>query len=283
MTTREGTSGEHEGFLRYGNFRWLKRALALAIAVMVIYAVVPAPARPYGGTWFGYCLGLVGAGLIVWLALLGIRKRQMSPGKWSLKAWTSAHVYLGLALVVVATLHTGFRFGWNLHTLAYGLTLLVVASGLFGMVVYARLPTVLSANREDQTQPQMVEGLRDIDRQLNDAAQPLPHAEAQWVIQALSESPFGAGLIARLRGRMRTSATADVLAAFQQANASGHASPAHASVEALLLRRQGQLARIRRQMQLRAQLEVWLFVHVPATIALLAALIAHVISEFYYW
>jgi hypothetical protein len=30
-------------------------------------------------------------------------------------------------------------------------------------------------------------------------------------------------------------------------------------------------------------LEVWLFIHIPLTIALIAALAAHVISVFYYW
>jgi len=30
-------------------------------------------------------------------------------------------------------------------------------------------------------------------------------------------------------------------------------------------------------------LEVWLFVHVPLTFVLLAALFAHIISVFFYW
>jgi hypothetical protein len=45
--------------------------------------------------------------------MLGVRKARDDRGRWSLKAWTSAHVYLGLSLIVVATLHTGFQFGWN--------------------------------------------------------------------------------------------------------------------------------------------------------------------------
>jgi len=30
-------------------------------------------------------------------------------------------------------------------------------------------------------------------------------------------------------------------------------------------------------------LEIWLYIHVPLTIALIAALTAHVISVFFYW
>ena len=36
-------------------------------------------------------------------------------------------------------------------------------------------------------------------------------------------------------------------------------------------------------MHLRALLEIWLYVHVPATIGLVAALIAHIVAVFFYW
>lgn len=54
--------------------------------------------------------------------------RRWGPG---VAGWLSAHVYLGTALIVVATLHTGFEFGWSVHTLAYALTLAVVLSGFW--------------------------------------------------------------------------------------------------------------------------------------------------------
>jgi hypothetical protein len=47
--------------------------------------------------------------------------------------------------------------------------------------------------------------------------------------------------------------------------------------------RRATLARLRDDLRLQAWVEVWLFVHVPVTFALLAALIAHVFSVFIYW
>ena len=179
---------DHEGFLRHRRFRWLKRALLLCFLASLVYTLTDPQPRPNGGTWLGYTLGVIGAGLIVWLSLLGLRKRIMTRGTWSLKAWTSAHVYLGLALIVVVTLHTGFQLGWNVHTLAYILMMLVIASGIFGIVVYAVLPAALSSNREEMTQPQMLESLRATDRQLADAAQPLDRRWAEVVLLALHES-----------------------------------------------------------------------------------------------
>jgi len=40
---------------------------------------------------------------------------------------------------------------------------------------------------------------------------------------------------------------------------------------------------MRRDVQLKAMLEIWLYFHVPLSFALLAALAGHVISVFYYW
>jgi hypothetical protein len=276
-------SADHEGFLRHRRFRWLKVALVLCAAAALGYALIDVQPRPNGGSWYGYTLGTIGAGLIVWLALLGLRKRAMTRGAWSLKAWTSAHVYLGLSLIVVATLHTGFQLGWNVHTLAYVLMMLVIASGIWGVVAYASLPSALSANREELTQEQMIEGIRAIDRQLHDAAQPLGREHSDLVLAALGEDLFGGGLVARLSGTWRRCATARALERFAFADAQGLGDPAIGRVEKLLIRRKAQLDRLRRQMRLRALLEVWLYVHVPMTVALLAALTAHIVSVFYYW
>nr|WP_271439310.1 hypothetical protein [Pontixanthobacter luteolus] len=259
--------------------RWLKVSSAICLIVIVSYFLVDVEPRHNGGSWYGYTLGTIGAGLIVWLSLLGIRKRNITDGRWSLKAWTSAHVYLGLALTVVGTMHTGFQLGWNVHTLAWALMMLVIVSGIYGISVYAALPRSLSTNRREMTRGQMIEALAAIDRQLEAAAQPLGRSESDAVIAALDQDVFKAGLLARLTGSYPRCATARALRAFPE----GSLNKAEQKVASLLSRRKSQLSQIRRQMRYKALLQVWLYIHIPATIALIAALLAHVISVFYYW
>jgi hypothetical protein len=271
---------DHESFLVHRRMRWFKIALTVSLIAILGYVLADVKPRPSGGSWYGYTLGTIGALLIVWLALIGIRKRAMTPGRWSLKAWTSAHVYLGLSLVIIATLHTGFQFGWNVHTLAYALMMLVIASGIYGIVVYSLLPAAMSNNRREMTTREMVDSLAAIDRQLELAAQPLRREEAVRIVAALEQDPFGFGVVARLTGRYHDCRTEAAVAAFADGPTRREAED---RVVALLGRRMGQLRQIRRHMRLKAMLEVWLYVHVPATIALLGALTAHIVSVFYYW
>ncbi len=279
--SRRASGTEHEGFMRHKRFRWLKLALVLSVVVIAAYWMVDVQPRHNGGSWLGYTLGTLGVVLIVWLSLLGVRKRNFSSGRWSLKAWTSAHVYLGLSLTVIGTLHTGFQFGWNVHTLAYVLMMLVIVSGIWGITAYATLPASLSQNRSELTQGQMMEAIRALDRQLHDAAQPLGRVHADLVSAALREDPFAHGALSRLSGSYPRCATDLALRGCDARAARDDA--ALARVENLLLRRKAQLEQMRRHLRIKALLEVWLYLHVPATFALLAALTAHIVSVFYYW
>ena len=50
-----------------------------------------------------------------------------------------------------------------------------------------------------------------------------------------------------------------------------------------MARKQELVDRARRAVALKARLDLWLYIHVPLSLALLAALIAHVVSVFFYW
>jgi hypothetical protein len=275
----------HEGFLRHANFRWLKIATMFSLLAIVSYLIIDVQPRHNGGSWYGYTLGSIGVFLILWLSLLGIRKRKMSRGHWSLKAWTSAHVYLGLSLIVIGTLHTGFQLGWNVHTLAYILMMIVILSGVWGISVYATLPKVMSANRDQTTEAQMLASLRSIDRQLHDAAQPLSQMQAELVRSSLDQDPFGGGIIRRITNRYpacKTTAAHDNIMLVAESETRMRDDPLE-KVGSLLGRKRAILARTRKHLQLKAMLEIWLHFHVPLTFALIAALIAHIVSVFFYW
>lgn len=286
--TRERTS-THEGFLSHHNMFWGKLSAALALALVALYIFVPLPGTHFGSSWLGYALGTVGALLILWLTLLGVRKRAITPGRWSLKAWTSAHVYLGLCLTVIGTLHSGFHFGWNVHTLAWALMLLVIGSGVFGIWVYATLPRALSANRYDEegaiTEKQMIEALRSLDRQIHDAAQPLDPQSAALVNQSLDEDPFAGNFWNRLTGNYPKCATRHAAAELRRMRAYRPriANDPLDKVDALLTRKEAMLGRMRRHLKLKSWLQAWLYIHVPVTFALIAALSAHIVSVFFYW
>lgn len=281
--TELGQGASHEGFLRHKRFRWLKIALVLSALAVLGYGLIDVQPRHNGGSWYGYTLGTIGVLLILWLTMLGVRKRAMTRGRWSLKAWTSAHVYLGLSLIVIATLHTGFQFGWNVHTLAYALMMLVILSGSYGIVVYAALPRELSDNSAGFTRPQMIDAVQKLDRQLQLSAQPLGVETTALVSLSLDDNPFRGGLVARLSGRYPRCGTDRALRALRNAAAAPSEADALEAVVKLLERKAAALDRIRRHMRIRALLEVWLYVHVPVTFALIAALAAHIVSVFFYW
>jgi hypothetical protein len=286
----------HEGFLTHRRGFWWKVALALSLVVTAAYALVDQSPRPNGGTALGYSLGTLGALLILWLSLLGLRKRIITRGAYSLKAWTSAHVWLGLSLIVIGTLHSGFQFGWNVHTLAWGLMMVVILTGLYGIIVYARLPEQLSANRQEVTQPQMLEAIRALDAQLDTAAQPLGPDNAALVRLSLEKTDIGGNLWQRLGGSYAGDGNARALAAiraevdrqrlagnFGNTGPAGRPEPRLAQILFLLERKEAALAQARRHIGLKSRLEIWLYIHVPATFALLAALAAHITSVFLYW
>jgi hypothetical protein len=277
----------HTGFLTHAGSRWAKIAGVLCLLAIAIYVLTDPQPRPNGGTFAGYLLGTVGALMIVWLSMIGLRKRIITTKSYSLKAWTSAHVYLGLSLIVIGTLHTGFQLGWNVHTLAYVLMMFVIISGIYGIFVYSQLPEQLSANRNEATQPQMLEAIRALDRQLDTAAQPLGKDEADIVRLSLEECDVGGNLWQRLTARQPrcgNKQARDAIQALVNAQMRDRKpDPKLTQILFLLERKDAALAQARRHIRMKTQLEIWLYIHVPMTFALLAALTAHILSVFLYW
>jgi hypothetical protein len=275
----------HQSILEYANFRWFKLAFALSAVAGFAYGFHEPSTKPYGGSPLGYTLGAVSALLVLWLLAFGVRKRMYRSTLGGVQGWLSAHVYLGTALLVVATLHTGFELGWNVHGLAYVLMVLVVVSGFYGVFVYLRVPTAMTANLGDETLESMLLRMADIDKDMREKALSLPDALFKVVDRSVAATRLGGNFFRIVSGRDRACPTAQAARELPELAKSlmGETANVNKEVYTLLLEKNELLRRARRAMRHKALLDLWLYVHVPLSIALVAALAVHVIAVFIYW
>lgn len=301
----------HESFLAYARFRYLKLAALLVAAAIIAYAVHRPAVPAYGGTWLGYTLGTLGALIILLLLWFGVRKRQYHSTAGTLAGWLSAHVYLGGALLVVATLHTGFHFGWNVHTLAYALMTLVILSGIYGVFAYVRYPEHLTRNRDGTLSETMLGDIAALDREILALADKVGPRMHEITLRSVESTVIGGNAWRQLTGRMpqrqALARVEETLSALEQQGVdeadedqSGQStmmfmadrlSSARGQVQVedvrqlldLISRKKALVQRLQRDVQFHALMAAWLYVHVPLSIALLAALLVHVVSVFFYW
>lgn len=294
----------HESFLTYARYRWLWVGLLLMTASLIAYIVHEPFDGPNGGTWLGYTLGTIGALLIFWLTWFGMRKRSYSSSS-VLRGWLSAHVFLGTSLIVIATLHTGFQFGLNIHTLAYSLMMLVILSGFFGVFVYLRFPNLITRNRSNTSREAMLEEIDALDQEalaLSDKLGPKVHG---MVLRSIENTRIGGGVWAQLTAKdgaqKALDTTREMLDKLKDqapqtqemptmfamvdflADAGGDDADKLRSLMDILQRKKTLSSKVSKDIQYQALMEIWLYVHVPMTMALLAALIAHIVSVFFYW
>jgi hypothetical protein len=300
----------HETIFSHGRQRYLWISLLLIALSVAAYVWHDPIGVANGGTWLGYTLGSIAAALILWLMLLGIRKRRYSSRMGTLRGWLSAHVYLGTSLLLIALLHSGFQLGWNIHTLTLVLMFVVIFSGFFGVYAYVRYPSLMTRNRDSASRQAIIDEIHEIDQnslQFADAVDPKIHAT---ILRSIERTRLGGGVRALLFPRDDSDSALDQVRAyldkrdaerrggqatremptmfamvdFLAASAGADNKNEHLrKLMDLLARKKSLSGRLSRDLQLQALMEIWLYLHVPLSFALLAALIAHVFSVFFYW
>ncbi|MFO1466325.1 MAG: hypothetical protein U1F35_07795 [Steroidobacteraceae bacterium] len=295
----------HQSFLTYANGRHAFVALGLVCGALIAYFAHEPLGGPNGGTWLGYTLGTIAAVLVVYLSWYGFRRRSFRAGPGSASGWLSAHVYLGLATLVLVLLHSGFHFGWNVHTAAAVLLALVVLSGCWGVYAYVRYPALMLRIRGHTSRESLLERLAELDRRAQALSAGLGDGLSRLVSEAIRRTQLGGGAWQQLRGRDRSAilvgaGEADphhdqVVSNEGQHVLIEHLARAHSrtSDSVNVSRLQGLLeiagekavivGRIQKDVQLQALLQIWLYVHLPLCFGLLAALLAHLIAVFVYW
>jgi hypothetical protein len=298
----------HDSFLTYSSYRWLWITILLLLGCVVAYVWHAPVDGPNGGSWLGYTLGTIGAVLILWLMWFGMRKRSYSSNVGVLRGWLSAHVYLGTSLIVIATLHAGFQVGWNIHTLAYAMMMLVIFSGFFGIFAYLRYPTLMTKNRTNATRGAMLEEIAELDAEAMKVAAKIGDKVHSIVIRSIENTRLGGGVWAQLTAHDGSAAALDrtkellddmdndedarpatqemptmfAMVDFLAASGGEKSEDLRQLLDALS-RKKSLATKVAQDVQLQALMEIWLYIHVPLTFGLIAALTAHIVSVFYYW
>lgn len=290
-----------ESFLVYKKSRYLYWSIALALLSALAFALHRATEPPSGGTWLGYTLGAIAALLIVWLILFGVRKRSYAARLGSVEGWLSAHVYLGTSLLFVGTLHSAGQLGWNIHTAAYVLMLLVIFSGFYGIYLYRAYPQRIAANRALLPRQTYLAELVALDEHcLRQAANSLPEV-LSVVTSAVERTRIAGRWWSCVRGRDESRVVLPGVSASQDHVSNAGQAPllefltrqlAHSNgKQAVLLKELIELCGKRKRvldilhhdLTLQTRLRAWLLMHVPLSFGLLAALTAHIVSVFLYW
>ncbi len=299
----------HASILNHARYRYLWVSLVLVLGSLIAYFWQQPVGPPNGGSWLGYTLGTISALLIVWLMLLGIRKRRYASNMGSVRGWTSAHIYLGTSLLLIGLLHSGFQFGWNIHTLCLFLMFAVIFSGFFGVFAYLRYPALMTQNRGNTTRDQMIEEITELDKTALQLADQVDKAVHDVVLRSVQKTKLGGNFYAQLTAKDASGAaiiklrqavmeykpgtdqpkkqagaqTMVMMVDFLSNTSNDKQAEALRRLLDIMCRRQSLATKVARDIQIAALMEIWLFVHVPLSFALLATLIAHIVSVFFYW
>lgn len=295
-----------ENMLTYRKSYYLYISMALILVSYVLYWSQSGIEGSNGGTPQGYVLGSLAAVLVLWLALLGIRKRSFQTRLGSVKAWVSAHVYLGTSLIVVASFHSAFQLGMNIHSFAFLLMLLVIFSGFYGVFAYIRYPAKIAALADGRSGDESLRLLNHLKDEIVATCEKLDSELQMTVSSAIERTDIGGSTLDMLFARDKSTMCRNMFGSNEITRVDIVPNPAQQplidfiakriprgnragepelvlNLLSLLTRRQQLLVDLRASLQLKARTRVWLFVHIPISVALLVALIIHIVSVFFYW
>ena len=268
-------------------------AAVTCVVAIAFYAITARAVllKPYGGTWGGITLGVFAFLLMVFAALLGLRKRFLGLRIGRLHKWMRGHLWLGLLTVPMVLLHSGFQAGGPLTYALLVLTLAVGVSGVIGAVLQHVLPSMLTREVPQETIfeqiPHIREQMRDEGQALVTAACAPPKAaktvaapggvatatvtttaDASLLpLQTFWETQLAPFLL-EYDGRSMLATSSGSEAAFRRLRTMLPA-PVHTTLENLESLAE-EARQLRRQQMIHYWLHGWLFVHVPLSYAMLA-------------
>ena len=271
---------QQETFISYRGYRWLIVTVLSLIASIVIYAVNDPIGGRNGGTVLGYIYGVIATIGIVWLMAYGVRKRAYSSDLGTVQGWLSAHVWLGIGLLFFVPLHAGFSFGWNVHTLAYILMVITIVTGVWGTVNYTTLASRIESHRGGVKSTQVLEQLHALSADIRAICE--GKSDAFVSCAQRFDVSFSPSLLSLLRKQKFATVDQKAVAGVLSNISEGERDDALRLIS-LIDQKCDLTSSLMEESRIKALLRLWLFVHVPVSIALCVALAIHILSVFFFW
>jgi hypothetical protein len=271
--------------------------------------------RPSGSSPVGYACGLIAFGIIVFEMLLWPRKLfRRFQLRWlgSTRLWLFLHVWLGLVSLPLVFGHSGFIYGrlfansvatqaGSLSALVMTLYLLVIASGIWGLLMQQIVPQKLLdeipgetiATERDRMSEQFLEEAKALMASLL-SGEATEEEERATTTPATRVAPYRASQLAGFfdrqiipylergragRGPLAAPARAQQLFAELRRDAGPELAQTVDRLEAVCTCRR----QLDRQYDLQWWLHSWLCLHLPLSIALFALLLLHIVYALKYW
>ena len=268
-----------ETFFNYRNARWFWINLVLLCVLSAVYFIDSPIGGKNGSTWVGYTYGFIAAAGILYLMWYGIRRRSYSSAGSNLKSCLSAHAWLGIALALIVPLHCGFQFGLNIHSLAYYLMMIVIISGIYGAVNYVRLAPLIAAHRGGGHAPLLLEHIQRLSIEIG----ALGKGRSDAFIKLLQAADFELQpsvwtcMRGRLVPKLSQSAVTELLSLLK-----GEEHESALKAISLTTKKREIATKLQGDIRTLAKLKLWLWVHLPISLAMFVCVVAHVLIIFLY-
>jgi Fe-S-cluster-containing dehydrogenase component/CRP-like cAMP-binding protein len=228
--------------------------------------------------------GLTGLAGIVWVMLYPMRKQIYRRRRGALRYWMLSHIYFGVVAGVVLLVHGGTSSGGLLTTSLMISFDLVIASGIFGALVYLIVPRLMT---RIEREPLLVEDLEERQAELrNEILRAEEQAAtpdlAKFIRSKVRRRFLGIGYLLRqyLRREDLNTMLADARGEFRRE--ADRMTRAQYTLLMEAVENAATLGRVDALVYLHRSLKLWLPPHVLFTSIMLVLMVIHIAQAIYF-
>ncbi|MBZ5654909.1 MAG: hypothetical protein LAO56_06470 [Acidobacteriia bacterium] len=133
--------------------------LAVATAVYIPYSL-HSPQGPKGGSAMGLTYGIAGSLFMLFVGLLGLRKKFPVWRVGRAQSWMRGHLWLGFLSFPLILFHGGFHFGGTLTRVLMWMFVFVWVSGIVGAALQHFIPRFQTAQLPMETIYEQIDRVR---------------------------------------------------------------------------------------------------------------------------